>query len=285
MWFLRFSLGLPARKGDIQALRKDLPELFSSNNLEPTTKYLSFQASCFGNLSKVEFWNALQQWISDYNNQEKDKIDLPKPAQNVQNCPAEICPLRENQPDYNTLFSNKNKSEQQDSTKNFQNAILEVMYVGGEKDCNLPLNKFLALVKECHKNRDSSKIKEVIVTDPYVLKPVGDRGVGGGYDNFIKYLSTLGLDNNSQFGLKFNGGGCIEKRQILERTLKEKFLSVSIEYLSPKLDFHDRFYLVRYKNGDLKGLFGPSLNGLSAKSIVLIGELEENALKWLGQRI
>lgn len=285
MWFLRFSLGLPARKSDIQELRKELPELFSSNNLEPTTKYFSFQASCFGNLSKVEFWNALQRWITDYNNEERDEINLTDLYQSVQKCPAETCPLRENQSDDDALSTNKDKFEKQYSTKNSQNAILEVMHIGGGKYRNPPLKQFLDLVQNCHKNCCGSNIKEVIVTDRYINDPVNNTGVGGGYSNFVEYLNILKLNSNSEFILKFARGDNSEKYEILERTLKDSFPRISFGSLSSESRFHDRFYLARYKNGKLKGVFGPSMNGLNAKSVVLIGELEENTLQWLDKLI
>lgn len=284
MWLLRFSLGLPARKKDIQALRKDIPELFRSNISELPNKYFHFQYSYFCNLPKDRFWNALQQWIANYDDRKEDKFDLPN--QNIQNCPAEFCPLRGNKSEeYDNSSSNKDEFNQQHSANNPQNTILEVMHIGGGKDRKPPLNQFLDLVKQCHKDLNGSNIREVIVTDPYILYPVNDKGVGGGYDNFIKYLDALGLNDKSKFEMKFARGGDSDKRKNLEKTLENYFSSIDFKSLSSNLEFHDRFYLVRYKAGTLKGVFGPSLNGLSANSIVLMGELEENTLKWLDRRI
>jgi len=42
----------------------------------------------------------------------------------------------------------------------------------------------------------------------------------------------------------------------------------------------DRFYIADHGKEGLKGLFGPSMNGLSDKDIVLIGELEPNTISF-----
>lgn len=50
--------------------------------------------------------------------------------------------------------------------------------------------------------------------------------------------------------------------------------------------FHDRFYLVRDKNGQMLGVFGPSLNGLSSDSIVIMGDINEpKIIDILNQRL
>lgn len=49
-----------------------------------------------------------------------------------------------------------------------------------------------------------------------------------------------------------------------------------------KLSFHDRFYIVEHADGAVRGVFGPSMNGLSDSDIALFGELEvPNALTTL----
>jgi hypothetical protein len=48
---------------------------------------------------------------------------------------------------------------------------------------------------------------------------------------------------------------------------------------------HDRFYLARCKTGHLKGVFGPSLNGLSGVGAFLMGDLEHTELQTLDQII
>jgi hypothetical protein len=183
-----------------------------------------------------------------------------------------------------TSIKNEDELEEEsaaatDSTE----VVLKIMRVGGGKDRKPPLDQFLDLVRKCHKDKDSSKISEVIVTDRYILKPANEDGVGGGYDNFVAYLDALGLDKETNCILKFSRGDNSETCRILERLLKNHFPSISINSLNSKLKFHARFYFVRYKNGQLEGLFGPSLNGLRAESVVLMGKLENDALKRLDQ--
>jgi hypothetical protein len=42
----------------------------------------------------------------------------------------------------------------------------------------------------------------------------------------------------------------------------------------PQLEFHDRLYLVKDNNGNMSGVFGPSLNGMKSPDIVVIGRLD-----------
>ena len=76
-------------------------------------------------------------------------------------------------------------------------------------------------------------------------------------------------------------------QQLFQRVIKEAFPKVKFGNYSPKYVFHDRFYLVRDGNGQMKGVFGPSLNGLGSNAIALMGELEqrralERLSEWLG---
>jgi hypothetical protein len=68
---------------------------------------------------------------------------------------------------------------------------------------------------------------------------------------------------------------------LLERKIKTDFPGARIGTFPTGPRFHDRFYLTRDQSGRLAGIFGPSLNGLGAKTIVLMGELETGALQRL----
>lgn len=229
-----------------------------------------------------EFWAALQNWKNSYYEQREQAISTLK--QNTQNCPLKFCPMRQIEFDEDdTSFEHKNELEEKHAATEPGEVILEIMSIGGGRERKSPLSGFLDLVRKCHKDKNSSKISEVIVTDKYVSYPVNHTGVGGGYDNFLAYLNAVGINTNTNCILKFLHGGNSESHQILERTLKQHFPLISIKPLNSALDFHDRFYFVRYKNGQLEGVFGPSLNGLSAKAIVLMGKLESDALKLLDQ--
>lgn len=54
-----------------------------------------------------------------------------------------------------------------------------------------------------------------------------------------------------------------------------------LSHINRDARFHDRFYLARHRDGSVSGLFGPSMNGLNDKSLVLVGELEEMTLRRL----
>jgi hypothetical protein len=68
VWWIRFKLGLPARKTDIRALRRDIPELFHQHfNLQDRNFWSlpDFEMES----SEPEFWNTLRNWVSSYDKQ------------------------------------------------------------------------------------------------------------------------------------------------------------------------------------------------------------------------
>ncbi|MGO9833385.1 MAG: hypothetical protein ACLP1X_04150 [Polyangiaceae bacterium] len=159
------------------------------------------------------------------------------------------------------------------------------MRVGGGPGRKPLLDEFLDIVGQVH--RDAGGPGTIILTDPYILRDRGESGVGGGFDNLCKYLAKLGLSATSEFRFVMppspKGAGAKTK---WEEIFSTQFKKARIDYFDSTLVFHDRFYVVKHKGGALKGVYGPSLNGLGATDIALMGELEvKGALvvlaKWL----
>lgn len=66
-------------------------------------------------------------------------------------------------------------------------------------------------------------------------------------------------------------------KQVFTRLVAPTFTKVTFGLCPANYRCHDRLYLVRDQQGILTGVFGPSLNGLSSDSIVLMGEIDEKA--------
>jgi hypothetical protein len=131
-------------------------------------------------------------------------------------------------------------------------------------------------------------INEVILTDPYIYLDLSEQGEPGGYNALVDYLRALRLTPESRFDLKLNPSpkkATQQARRLLHRKVKGDFPKVRLGTFSPTHRFHDRFYLARDQSTRLTGIFGPSLNGLATKTIVLMGELENGALQRLGSLV
>lgn len=248
IWFYRFLFGLPCRPQDRLEIQNNFPELINSPStlkklIYPT--YLRLPYDAYKNLDE-EFI----KWFSE-------QLDVEGNS-TINNCPIDNCPLK-------ASYQITEEGE----------VILHMMRIGGFN--KPPKSSFLDLVRTVHKN--TNKIKRVILTDPYILMECFEDGTGDGLQNLIEYLRNLGLDSDSSFDLHINPS---PKRQTEELTkkfkenLKQEFPSIRIGRYKPKYVFHDRFYLVEDISGNIKGVFGPSVNGLLSKSIVLFGELETN---------
>ena len=155
--------------------------------------------------------------------------------------------------------------------------------VGGP-DRNPPLPAFLNLVRIVHAR--SEGIREVIVTDPYVLADKGEDNVTGGYDNTIAYLNAVGLKCDHNFVLKITPAprkATPSAAGIFERCITAAFPKATVTRFSPTYIFHDRLYITRDSRGQLNGVFGPSLNGLNSLSIVIMGAIDAKGLAWLSR--
>lgn len=251
-WFIRFTLGLPARAKDAAALRKALPELGNENFRLQDRGY--FRLLYLGFETNEELLKALRRWLDEVETQ-KDY----RSAENL-NCLLSNCPLLSDQ-------SKINGDDEHD-------AIALFMVTAGGPRAKPPRDSFLDLVKRTHPKQDPPK--DVILTDAYIYCDVSEDGRAGGFSNLVAYLEALGLSANDSFSLHMTPlpkrGGSTAKTK-LHRDLKKKFKNIQLKDYSSKLKFHDRFYVVRHQSGEIKGVFGPSINGLTSDAIVLMGDI------------
>ena len=148
-----------------------------------------------------------------------------------------------------------------------------------------PKQEFINLVRRVHRDQ---VINEVILTDPYIYLDLSEQGEPGGYNALVDYLHALRLTPESRFDLKLNPSAkkaTNNAQRLLQRKVKGAFPKVRLGTFSSTNRFHDRFYLARDQSARLTGIFGPSLNGLATKTIVLMGELENGALQRLSMLV
>jgi hypothetical protein len=257
-WWLRFCLGLPARRQDVEDLRESLPELFDPH-VDPEGRLIvPWWPSHF--VQELTVGN-LRRWAST------EGVAKEPAAASPENCPAEECPLRQGPP----------------SRQAANVAVLWLMAAAGAH--KPPKDEFLDLVRRVH---GQQQIREVILTDPYIYSDLGEEHQPGGYGALIEYLNALRLNPDSHFDLKLNPNPkktTANAHALLARKVKDAFPGVRLTAFSPRHRFHDRFYLTRDQSGRLAGTFGPSLNGLVTDAIVLMGELEQGVLKRLDQLV
>lgn len=254
-WWLRFCVGLPARREDCEEVRRALPELFDASFDIDEHFLLPWWPSPVVRKLTVE---DLRRWAR--------VGDVPsKPAAvSPEDCPAEECPLR--------------KGPRPPQAPGAVAVLYFMVASGAHKP---PKDEFLDLVRRVHR---AQSIREVILTDRYIYSDLSERGHPGGYVALIDYLRALGLTRDSAFDLKLNPSAKKAEstaRDMFERKVKAEFPSVRLRTFPGGHRFHDRFYLTRDQSGKLAGTFGPSLNGLGANAIVLMGGLESAALKRL----
>lgn len=267
-WLLRFSLGLPARLADAKDVRELLPEL-QDHNWHPAKRRLIFWLTD-EIYSSDEFIGALRRWIAAV---EDSQNTQSSPVQ----CPAQDCPLRLNKPRAENAISDEDVE-----------LFIRYQVVAGGPNSKPSRDSFFDLVRKIHSK--AGQPSEVILTDPYIYTDVSEDGLEGGFNNLVDYLSALGIQRLDDFTLTTTPspklGGKTSKLN-LKRKLKGRFPNLKFKDFSPKLSFHDRLYIVKHKSGALRGLFGPSLNGLSSQAIVIMGELTDpqpmkKIKSWLG---
>jgi len=267
-WLIRFSLGLPARPADAKEVRELLPEL-QNRSWRPARRHLLIWLTD-EIYSSDEFVEALRRWIDAI----EDSQERPS---NPERCPVQDCPLRLHRPRTTSATGDEDNE-----------LFLRYQVAAGGPNSKPPRDSFFDLVRKVHPEAD--RPREVILTDPYIYTDVSEDGLEGGFNNLVGYLNTLGIEKSDDFTLTTTPspkrGGKTSKHN-LQRLLKKRFSNLKFKDFSPKLAFHDRLYIVRHKSGTLRGLFGPSLNGLSSQAIVLMGELTDpqpmqRIKSWLG---
>lgn len=252
-WFVRFLLGYPARPTDIAALRRAFPELLDDGMHFDERRFVWFL--CPGIDTQRGLADALRRWIG------KEAVLNKNGGPSRQGCPFSGCPLPGS-----AVRSNQGSA---------QNSI-EFLVASDGAVGKPPLGRFLDLVQRTHAKCGS--VKEVILTDPYIYSDIGESGTGGGFSNLIAYLEALGLSKDDRFTLKLTPSPkkCgVDAKNSLHKNLSMKFTKIKIEHFASTLAFHDRFYVVRHGSGEIKGIFGPSLNALTSNDIVIMGDIDE----------
>lgn len=285
-WWYRFWFGLPARPEDIKEIKEVLPELWNSNwqpDARRLRRLLPIPDFWFWPESLAPLFQQLREWVSSATEADEP---LRHKSSFGQDSSEESCPL----PDCPLGKYSEPAQEIEPPSEDLEtiHSVFDLMCAGGGPDRQILKGEFLDLVRKVH--RGTKSIKEVILTDPYIYLDVAEDGTRGGFNNLLEYLRTLGLVTESEFVIKLNPSPKKyneRAKQLFERIVKENFPNVKFETYSPKYVFHDRFYLVRDGNSQIKGVFGPSLNGLGSNAIALMGSLEQpRALarlsKWLG---
>jgi hypothetical protein len=264
-WIIRFTLGLPARSEDIAVLSRALPELRGRKlRLEQRRYFRLFHPEFDTN---QEIFEALRRWVA------AAEIAEEPERQDFRNCPSNNCPLRIEQ------------SKTYDGDDPF---IARLMVAAGGPNAKPPKDSFLDLVRRTHP--ENNLACEVILTDPYIYSDVSEDGNEGGFVNLVAYLEALHLSYSNSFTLRMTPSpkrGTLAAKDKLHRLLKGTFEKIQIKSHSNHLKFHDRFYVVRHQSGIIKGVFGPSLNGLTSDAIVLMGDIVDiqpvkKLEKWFG---
>lgn len=293
-WLYRFMLGLPARPADVQEIEENFPEI-TDPSWEPDPELLEqypyWRRRGFLDYPMLMLFTKggredLRTWIRRLERSQETarRGTSPDSERRASDCPAVDCPLRNSSQESTKPLASQTHVEYGEKGGFF---VEKFMVAAGGPDRKPPKQEFMNLVRQVHKNMPG--VSDVILTDPYLYSEIGEDGISGGLGNLFEYLDVLGLRQDSEFTLKTNPNikiGSKETIALFQRAILRKFPHAKFETFSGKYVFHDRFYIVRDKNSQLRGIFGPSLNGLDSNSIVLMGEIEHgNALdrvsKWL----
>lgn len=274
--WIRFLLGLPARPKDRRFLQRHFPEIFEEHFLELEQynwdRVLWPIPDQFD--SPGDFVRALIRWLDpDFQFRE-----LPTGTAHPAGCPVEYCPLRDEPLEPEPGDDEKPQSEPTAWPLNL------TMTGGQHRDSR---RAFFSLVENHHKRKP---VRTVTLTDPYIFSPTGEHGESGGYDNLLAYLKALGLDKESAFRLRLNPSpkrSSEKSVEILERTVTTAYPKSNVERFRGGLDFHDRLFLVHHTDNELRGIFGPSLNGLGGESIFVMGPIDDTNIlnrlnDWIG---
>lgn len=258
-WWLRFCLGLPCREEDVEAIYRNFPEIQNSD-FRLQTNYIWPFFPYFDDIDELP--KRIREWTNSIDENRHQSSNA------VINCTEPNCPVKKGNLQSKTTSSAEVTSDEPD-------ILLFLILAGFPKP---PKDAFLDLVRKHHA---SVKVKDVIITDPYYLSDVSEDGKVSGYNNMISYLKALSLNETSTFNLITNPNpkrSSEQSEQIFQNTIKKHFPKISFGTYNPQHKFHDRLYLVRDDSSEITGVFGPSMNGLSSHSIVLMGDINQDAL-------
>lgn len=284
-WLARIMLGLPFDERDLDDLIDAAPELLQDNHLTHSLLPLRLLHHLMDLHDSYNYKDLQDRWFTALQAARKRARDcqeqvepIPHVATSDQECPHPDCPLlkKNSQPRVLNSESHFPKGVEPEGVVLYQ---MVVMAHG-----NAPQKHFLNMTRQL-RGRINNGVKRVIVTDPYVHCDKAEDGTPGGHTTLLSFLEALGLTKDTPFTLELTpapkGGtdGQPLEQTPLGSTLRNHFPNVDIKHHNPcRGGFHDRFYLTVDGSGRWDGLYGPSLNGLASRAIVLLGELEKDSL-------
>lgn len=266
--FIRFLLNLNCREEDYKTIKKSIPEVLNNEYSSPNhIGYGYFPVSL----------NDFVEWVNRYKNLESEDESFSAkekgPLLEEFNCHVDMCP-------YKAKSSNRTAESHmpEDSSKMKGPIQLDLMTVGGGNKRN-HLNEFINLIQTSVKvTHTADNIQSLIFTDPYLAKSTSEDGQShNGFDNLKRVIAEgFGIDESTCFKL-YVSQSLNHVRENFESHLKKTFSGIDVRLYTGS-QIHDRFYMAQNKGNTLKGVFGPSVNGLNANSVFLMGELERNVL-------
>lgn len=179
----------------------------------------------------------------------------------------------------NTKGIKADSDNENESLENIEPPIFHFNLIGGHHKS--PNESFFDLVRKTHSKMKKYQVKKVVLTDPYLYIDISAKGTEGGFFNLIKFLECVIGKHDDSFELFIPQSGKLDrdhtKKNKLLKVVKKKFPNVLIKDNPGAVTFHDRFYLTKFSDGSILGLFGPSLNGLDDTDVVIMGEIDNSA--------
>lgn len=282
-WFLRFCIGLPARPADVAEIQRDVPELLDANRRARDFDWprvvlpiLFVRRPEHAIEDPRELAAAVRTWVSEVSR--AVAVDLPAREAGGQ-CEHPSCP-RSLAGESRTPRTQPSEPSASETRGTDVPTIQHLMVVGGGPGQKPLLQRFLDLVRRVH--AEAGEATKVVVTDPYLLTESSERGTGGGFANFCEYLRAIRLASGAVLFIPPGPKKPSANRVRWIESVRREFRGLEVASFASGLSFHDRFYIVEHDAGAVRGVFGPSMNGLSDTDIALFGELEvSNALSTL----
>jgi hypothetical protein len=266
-WLLRMQLGLPPRAGDIETLHKTLPELFTRTTCPQRDHWL---------------WQEIRRWIAsaDIPRRSLDDI-LTRSAKSPEQCPLPECPLRKPSSQRPT----PSKGGPLSGAESELGRLFFMSLGGGPKP---PLEMFLNVAKQVHSGKGS--VRQLVITDGYLFRGrTAKDQPSPTAAHFLRYLKVLNLQRVQELQILVppdaRGPGQKWENAVVTAAKEDLGIKVSFDRYKARGHFHDRFYLAHHSGGEMSGLFGPSLTGLSDTNFVLIGALENKVLESLKRHL
>jgi hypothetical protein len=263
----------------MEEIERHFPEVFYETERPSRYRHSEY-------VDKFYLWDRIREWlvraypeeVGRYRSRAREgRREIPHPL----DCTHPECPLKHDHRADSDRVSPHSPTAPAANSDEISIDHIDLMAAGG--GAKPPLGAFLDMTQKVHSGK--GVVKRLVVTDGYLFLSNSEHGTPGGIDNFIKYLGVLELPKGGNLEILVppdaRGKGK-EAETIWSRTISEygrgREVTVSIKYFKAGCHFHDRFYISQHENGEISGVFGPSLNGLHDKDFVLFGELEDNVI-------